>query len=43
MSIDENERALLNLGPKICVLSRLCDESFEVELEQSLMKGIDEQ
>ena len=38
MMINEDERNLLKLGPKFCVLSNLCDEEFEVELEQSLMK-----
>ena len=38
MGLSDDERNLLKLGPKFCVLARLCDEEFEVELEQALMK-----
>ena len=36
--IDEDERNLLKLGPKFCILANLDEEKFENELEQTIMK-----
>ena len=36
--LDDNEREALKLGSKFCVLSRLDDEEFEVDVEEMIMK-----
>ena len=38
MKFDENEAAFLSLGPKFSILNRMCEEKFERELEESIMK-----
>ena len=38
LKINEEEMALLRLGPKFNVMGKLCEERFEVELEQTIMK-----
>ena len=38
LKLDENEVQLLALGPKFCVMKNLCEETFEVELEECIMK-----
>ena len=34
----ENEVSVLALGPKFCILNKLCDETFERELEECIVK-----
>ena len=36
--ISEDERELLKLGPKYCILNKLLDEDFETDVEECLMK-----
>ena len=36
--LNEDEREALRLGPKFCVLNRLDDEEFEVDVEEMVMK-----
>ena len=38
MVINEDEKNLLRLGPKFCVMGKLSEEAFRVELEQTIMK-----
>ena len=38
LKISEEEMTLLRLGPKFNVMGKLCEERFEVELEQTIMK-----
>ena len=36
--LDENEVSVLALGPKFCIMNKLCDETFERELEECIIK-----
>ena len=36
--LSENEQELLKLGPKFCLLKNLCEEEFETDLEEAIMK-----
>ena len=36
MVISGDEKKLLRLGPKFCVVGKLSEESFRVELEQTI-------
>ena len=38
MSINEDEKNFLRLGPKFCVYKPLTEEDFEIELEQAIVK-----
>ena len=38
LRISDDEMRLLKLGPKFCVMSKLDEENFEVELEQTILK-----
>ena len=38
VAIDEDEKNILKLGPKFCILAQLDEERFENELEQTIMK-----
>ena len=38
VAIDEDEKNILKLGPKFCILAQLDEERFESELEQTIMK-----
>ena len=38
LTLSEDEMSVLRLGPKFCEYKNLCDEAFEVEIEQTLMK-----
>ena len=36
--LSEDEREALKLGPKFCVLNDLCEETFEADIEECLLK-----
>ena len=36
--LGESEKEILKLGPKFCVYKRLCDEEFEVDVEECILK-----
>ena len=38
LQMSDEEMALLRIGPKFNVMGKLCEERFEVELEQAIMK-----
>ena len=38
ITLNEDEKEVLKLGPKFCVMGRLDDEKFEIEVEQMIMK-----
>ena len=38
IKLDDNERAALKLGPKFCIYNKLCDEEFEVDVEECILK-----
>ena len=38
IELDEDEKSVLLLGPKYCILKNLCEESFEREVEECVIK-----
>ena len=38
VQLSEDEAEVLKLGPKFCVMNRLCEETFEREIEECILK-----
>ena len=38
LRLTENEIDILRLGPKFCIFKNLCEEEFEADLEETIMK-----
>ena len=38
LCLTEEEKDILRLGPKFCIYKNLCEEEFEADLEETIMK-----